>query len=88
LEAIVSEEHSGYIIDVKKPTREGYVACLVITPKHRDGSTDVSAKVERNLGREKCVQIAHELLAACGASESLLAQVHSLAPNLKPPITA
>ena len=84
----MSEEHSGYIIDIKHPTREGYVACLVITPKHRDGHTDVSAKVERNLGHDKCVRIAYELLAACGASEALLAQVHALAPSLKPPITA
>ncbi len=44
----MNEEHSSYIIDIKRPTREGYVACLVITPKHRDGHTDVSAKVERN----------------------------------------
>jgi hypothetical protein len=84
----MSEEHSGYVIDIKRPTRAGYVACLVITPKHRDGNTDVSAKVERNLGREKCVKIAHELLAACGASEALLAEVHALAPDLKRPITA
>jgi hypothetical protein len=84
----MSEEHSSYIIDIKRPTREGYVACLVITPKHRDGYTDVRAKVERNLGRDNCVQIAHELLAACGASETLLAQVHALAPDLKNPITA
>ena len=83
----MSEEHSSYIIDSKRPSREGYVACLVITPKHRDGYSDVSAKVEGNLGRDKCVQIAHELLAACGASKTLLAQVHALAPDLKRPIT-
>lgn len=84
----MSEQHSSYIIDIKRPTRKGYVACLVITPKHRDGYTDVAAKVERNMGQDKCVQIAYELLKACDASEDLLAQVHSLAPNLKHPITA
>jgi hypothetical protein len=84
----MSDEHSGFIIDIKGPTRDGYVACLVITPKHREGYTDVSAKVERNLGHDKCVRIAHELLAKCGASEGLLAQVRALAPDLKLPITA
>jgi hypothetical protein len=88
LETIMSEEHSSYIIDIKRSTRDGFVACLVITPKHRDGHADVSAKVERNLGHDKCVRIAYELLAACGASESLLEQVHALAPDLKDPITA
>ena len=84
----MSEQHSSYIIDIKRPTREGYTACLVITPKHRDGDSDVSAKVERNLGRDKCVQIAYELLTACGASADLLAQVNSLTPEQKPPLTA
>lgn len=76
------------IIDIKRPTREPYVACLVITPKHRDGKADASAKVERNLGRAKAIQIAYELLSACNASKNLLSQVHTLAPELKLPITA
>jgi hypothetical protein len=84
----MSEQHSSYIIDIKRPTRDGYAACLVITPKHREGYTDVSAKIERNMGRDKCVQVAYELLAACGASDDLLAQVNALAPELKHPITA
>ena len=84
----MSEDHSGFIIDIKRPTRDGFAACLVVTPKHRDGYTDVSAKLERNLGRAKCVQVAYELLAACDASGALLAQVHALAPELKLPITA
>lgn len=84
----MNEQHSSYIIDIKRPTRNGYNACLVITPKYRNGSTDVAAKVERNMGRDKCVQIAYELLKACDASEDLLSQVHSLAPNLKHPISA
>lgn len=81
-------DHSGFIIDIKRPTRESYVTCLVITPKYRKGSADVSAKVERNLGQAKAVQVAYELLAACGASASLLSQVHALAPELNLPITA
>ena len=84
----MNEQHSGYIIDIKQPISDRYVACLVITPKNRDGYTDVSAKLERNLGHEKAVQIAYELLAACNASESLLGQVHAMAPELKHPITA
>ena len=84
----MSGQHSSYIIDIKRPTRKGYNACLVITPKLQNGYTDVAAKVERNMGRDKCVQIAYELLKACDASEDLLAQVYSLAPNLKSPITA
>jgi hypothetical protein len=82
------EDHTGFIIDIKQPTRESYVACLVITPKNRDGKADTNAKVERNLGRVKAVQIAYELLSACEASENLLSQVQSLAPELKLPITA
>ena len=84
----MSEDHSGYIIDIKGPTKEGYIACLVITPKHRDGYTDANAKLERHLGHDKCIKIAYELLKRCEASESLLAQVHALAPNLEHPITA
>ena len=84
----MTENHTGYIIDIKRPTREPYVACLVITPKHRNSKADVGAKVERNLGRAKAVQIAYELLSACNASENLLNQVHALAPELKLPITA
>jgi hypothetical protein len=84
----MSEERSSYIIDIKRPTRDGYAACLVITPKHCEGYTDVSAKMERNLGHDKCVQIAYDLLKRCGAADDLLAQVHALAPDLTPPITA
>jgi len=60
----------------------------VITPKHREGYADVSATMERHLGRDKCVQIAYELLKRCAATDHLLAQVHALAPDLEPPITA
>jgi hypothetical protein len=84
----MSEDHCGYIIDIKRPTREGYVACLAVTPKHRNGDADVGAKIERNLGRKKAVQIVYELLAACNASDELLDQVRTLAPDLKLPITA
>jgi hypothetical protein len=79
----MSEDHSGFIYDIKRPTRDAdrYVACLVITPKRRDGTTDVGAKVERNIGRAKAVQIASELLETCGAPAELLAQVRALAPT-------
>ncbi len=84
----MSEEHSSFIIDIKRPTRDGYSACLVIIPKHREGYTDVSDKMERNLGHDKCVQIAYDLLKRCGATDNSLAHVHALAPDLPPPITA
>ncbi len=33
----MSDEHSGFIMDIKNPTREGEdVACLVITPMLRE----------------------------------------------------
>ncbi len=78
----MGEDHSGFIMSIKKPTRKAYVACLVITPKRR-GHADVIAKVERNLKRKKAVQIAYQLLTACEASDSLLRQVHALAPELE-----
>lgn len=79
----MSEDHSGFIIDIKRPTRDAdrYVACLVITPKRRDGVTDVGAKMERNLGLAKAVEVAAELLDKCGASAELVAQVRALAPD-------
>ena len=78
----MSEEHSSFIIDIKRPTSDGYVACLVITPKRRvGGATDVSAKMERNLGKAKAVQLSVELLTACGASTSLLEQIRKMNPT-------
>lgn len=84
----MSEQYAGFIIDIKRPTNNRYAACLVVTPKSKDGYTDKDAKVERNLGHNKCIQIAYELLKACNASDDLLGKVHSLAPNLNHPITA
>ena len=84
----MSQENTGFIINIKQPTRANYVACLVVTPKRRDGSANVDAKMERNFSITKAVQISHELLAMCGASEELLAQVHALAPEVKEPVKA
>jgi len=84
----MSDDHSGFIMDIKNPTRDGnYVACLVITPMLK-GQADVAAKIERNMGREKCIQMAHELLSLCQAPNELLVQVHALSPDLREPITA
>jgi hypothetical protein len=76
----MSSEHSGFIWDIKQPTREGYVACLVITPKCRDGthSADTEAKVERNLGRSTALKIASELLAACNVPADLVERIKAL----------
>ena len=75
----VNKEHSGFIIDIKRPTRDGYVACLVITPKFLDnGSADVGAKVERNLSRAKAINLAIELLTACDVSTELITKIQAL----------
>jgi hypothetical protein len=65
-EIIMSDEHAGYIWDIKKPTKDGYVACLVITPVFKDGKADIHAKMERNMGRSIALQIADEMLSKCG----------------------
>jgi hypothetical protein len=74
----MSDEHSGFIWDVKRPTRDGYVACLVITPLHSGGGADTASKVERNVGRSIAVQMATKLLRACDAPAELLTQVQAL----------
>lgn len=79
----MSKEHSGFIIGVKQPTREGHVACLVITPKFKGGEADVSAKVERNLGRTKAIELSLELLVACNIPEELLVQIRALSLESK-----
>jgi hypothetical protein len=77
----MDQEHFGYIFDIKQPTRNGYSACLAITPKKRDGSSDVNAKIERNLGRDMCLQIAYELLAKCDILEDTLSRVRVIASH-------
>ena len=77
----MSDEHSGFIMDIKKPTREGeFVACLVITPMLKGGQADVSAKVERNMGRAQCVQVVTDLLKRLGASNDLVTEVEAMSP--------
>ena len=74
----MGDEHSGYIWDIKQPTRGGFVACLVITPKRSDGTCDIEAKLERNIGRGTALQIASELLEKCGAPADLVKQAKAL----------
>jgi len=83
----MSEDHAGFIIHVKNPTRDPhrFVACLSITPKTRDRVTDVASKVERNIGAKKAIQLAADFIARCGASEELIAQVLALAPATSDP---
>ena len=73
-----NREHSGFIINIKQPTRDGYAACVIVTPKYKDGQADVSEKMERNMKKEKTVAVVEELLATVGASEELLSQIRSL----------
>jgi hypothetical protein len=45
----------GFIIDLKKPFKPGFVTCMVITPHYQDGTpgVDVSKKLERDMRRKK-----------------------------------
>jgi hypothetical protein len=79
------EESTGYIISVKNPTSKDSVACLVITPKHKD-KAKVKEKMERNLGREKAIQIAYKLLECCNADHRLLKQIETMTADKKKPI--
>ena len=72
------EDHSGYIIHIKRPTKPGYAACMAITPKRKDGVTDVAAKVQRDLGHAKAAEVAEKLLKKLGATADLLEQVRAL----------
>lgn len=75
----MSDEHSGYIWELKKPTRKGnFVACLVFSPKGKDNRTDKAAKIERNIGRSIALQLATRLLKACDAPDELVRQVQAL----------
>ena len=74
----MSDEHSGLVWDVKRPTRDGFVACLVIWPMFRGGGADTEAKLERNMGRSNALQMATKLLRACDAPAELLEQVIAL----------
>jgi hypothetical protein len=77
----MSEEHRGFVYSVKGPTRDAnkYVACVVVTPYRRNGKANVGAKVQRNIGRAKAVQMAVKLLRRCDAPSALLARVEALA---------
>lgn len=79
----MSDEHSGYIFNVTKPKKknQGFVARLAVTPKKKDSSADLNAKIERDLGHEKAVEIAVDLLKLCGAPTDLLERVEALQPS-------
>jgi hypothetical protein len=70
----------SFIWEVRRPSKDGFVACLVVTPRRRDGSgsVDTHAKLERHLGRSSALDLAQRLLKACGATSDLLQQVHKL----------
>ncbi len=70
----------SFIWQVKRPSQDRFVACLVITPRRRDGSgsVDTDAKLQRDLGRSSALDLAGQLLKACGASPDLLEQVRKL----------
>jgi hypothetical protein len=76
---MAKEGKVGFIWDLKKPTRDGYVTCLVITPMKKDGSrgADTGNKVERNLGRDMALQMALELLEHSGAPADLIRHVEA-----------
>lgn len=68
----------GYIMNLKKPTRDGYVACLVITPKDKDGVADTACKLERNISRTQAISLSIELLKAAGCPDSVLGEIGNL----------
>ena len=74
----MNDDNSGYVWDIKRPTRDGFVACLVITPLHRGGGANTAAKLERNMGRSTALQIAEQMLEACDVPADLLAIVRAL----------
>lgn len=74
----MSDDHTGFVWDIKRPTVDRFVACLVITPLHKGGGADTAAKVERNVGRSTALQIAEQMLAACDVPADLLARVTAL----------
>lgn len=73
-----SRRTRNFIWDIKNPTKNGYVACLVITPILDDKTADTSAKMERNVGRSIALQIAEEMLAKCEVADKILAEVTKL----------
>lgn len=80
----MSDDHSGFIMDIKRPTRDGqYVACLVITPMSKNRKADVDAKVERNMGRGQCIRLVNELLKHLDAPNELLSQVEAFSNGMK-----
>jgi hypothetical protein len=68
----------GFTIDLKKPYKPGYVTCVVITPYKDDGSADVDNKLERDVGRDKALQLTADLLRYCNAPEQLIEAVRAL----------
>lgn len=75
---MMNEQHAGFIMNFKQPTCDGYVACMVVTPKLKGGDANLSAKMERNLGRSKAIDLALQLLEACDAPDEILAQIRAL----------
>jgi len=71
------EQNSGFIMDMKQPTRDGYVACMVVTPKLKGGDANIPAKMKRNLGRSKAINLALQLLENCDAPDEILAQIRT-----------
>jgi hypothetical protein len=67
----------GFIIDLKKPFKPGFVTCMVITPYCQDGTpgVDPSQKLERDMGRKKALQLAAELLEFSEAPADLIERV-------------
>ena len=65
-------------MNLKNPTRDGYIACLVITPKDKSGDADLSSKLERNITSKKTISLSVELLKASGCPASILAEIEGL----------
>ena len=70
---------TGFIWDLKKPSKDGYVACVVITPNRRDAKrgVDTAMKLNRDIGRKMAIDMAAKLLKSCKAPTGLLSQIQS-----------
>jgi hypothetical protein len=69
---------TGFILEVTRPAKRGFVAGLVFSPKGPDGRIAAERKVRRDIGRNKALDLAAKLLAASGTPAELVQQVESL----------
>lgn len=69
----------GFIFDVLGPTKDGFVARIVVTPNDPKGGVDTARKLERHLGQHRALGVVLELLQLCDdIPEDVIAKVEEL----------